>query len=309
MSQHIDGEEKVLAYYSRGFAKPERNYCVTRKELLAIVNSTKHFQKYLYGQKFLLRTDHAALRWLLNFKDLEGQMARWLERLQMYDFEIVHRKGTTHSNADALSRRPCLPGCKYCCRHEEKIQSEDIKAITISADDGWTATDLADAQSADEDLQHLITWKKEGKRPDWQSISEYSAVLKSYWAQWDSLYLEGDLLKRKWESADGSKHRMQTVIPRSRTTEILDEMHGGPSGGHLGVNKTLDKTRERFYWLHVREDVESWCRRCNTCASVKGPKRRLKGAMQIYNVGVPFERIAIEISSHNCLVKCASCWV
>ena len=83
LSQHINEEEKVLAYYSRGFAKPERNYCVTRKELLAIVNSTKHFHKYLYGQKFLLRTDHAALRWLLNFKDLEGQMARWLERLQM----------------------------------------------------------------------------------------------------------------------------------------------------------------------------------------------------------------------------------
>ncbi|GBN70607.1 hypothetical protein AVEN_61473-1, partial [Araneus ventricosus] len=33
----------------------------------------------------------------------EGQIARWIQRLQEYDFEIQHRKGTSHGNADALS--------------------------------------------------------------------------------------------------------------------------------------------------------------------------------------------------------------
>ena len=77
LSQQINGEEKVLAYYSRGLTKPERNYCVTRRELLAVICATKHFHKYLYGRKFLIRSDHAALKWLLNFKDPEGQVARW----------------------------------------------------------------------------------------------------------------------------------------------------------------------------------------------------------------------------------------
>ena len=48
LSQQVDGEKKVQAYYSRGLAKLKRNYCVTRKELLAIVSVTKHFHKYLY---------------------------------------------------------------------------------------------------------------------------------------------------------------------------------------------------------------------------------------------------------------------
>jgi hypothetical protein len=35
------------------------------------------------------------------------------------------------------------------------------------------------------------------------------------------------------------------------------EIHGGPSGGHLHVNKTLDKFRQRYYWLEARNDVET----------------------------------------------------
>ena len=107
LSQIQHGEEKVVAYYSHAMSRSERQYCVTRKELLAVVRSVQHFHfhPYLYGRHFTIRTDHAALRWLLSFRDPEGQIARWLERLQQYDFEIQHRAGTKHGNADALSRQ------------------------------------------------------------------------------------------------------------------------------------------------------------------------------------------------------------
>ncbi|GBN45947.1 Retrovirus-related Pol polyprotein from transposon 297 [Araneus ventricosus] len=121
LSQKIGNEECVIAYFSKSLGKPERNYCVTRKELLAIVKSIEHFHHYLYGRKFLLRTDHASLRCLLNFREPEGQIARWIQRLQEYDFEIQHRKGTSHGNADALSRRPCKESCKHCTNAEKKF--------------------------------------------------------------------------------------------------------------------------------------------------------------------------------------------
>jgi hypothetical protein len=95
-------------------SKPEQNYCVTRRELLAIVKAVDYFHQYLYGRKFLIRTDHAALKWLLEMRNPEGQLARWLEKLQQYDFEIKHRPGKLHSNFDALSRRPCQEECKHC---------------------------------------------------------------------------------------------------------------------------------------------------------------------------------------------------
>jgi hypothetical protein len=77
-----DGQERVIVYFSKTLSKAVRVYCVTRRELLTVVKTLKHFHKYLYGQQFHLRTDHSVLTWLLSFKNLEVQRARWIQRLQ-----------------------------------------------------------------------------------------------------------------------------------------------------------------------------------------------------------------------------------
>ncbi|GBN27167.1 Retrovirus-related Pol polyprotein from transposon 297 [Araneus ventricosus] len=112
LSQNIRNEERVIAYFRKSLGKPERLYCVTRKELLDIFKSIEHFHYYLYGKKLLLRTHQASLKWLLKFKEPEGQIARWIQTFQEYDFEIQHRKRTSHGNADTLSRRPSKESCK-----------------------------------------------------------------------------------------------------------------------------------------------------------------------------------------------------
>ncbi|KAJ8033437.1 hypothetical protein HOLleu_23675 [Holothuria leucospilota] len=118
LSQIQDGEEKVVSYFSKAMTKQEKRYCVTRKELLAVVKAVKQFHHYLYGTNFLIRTDHAALRWLMAFRNPEGQIARWLELLSTYQFDIQHRPGKSHGNADGLSRRPCGRDCNHCNRKE-----------------------------------------------------------------------------------------------------------------------------------------------------------------------------------------------
>src|SRR6188768_3179422 len=62
LSQVQDGEERIIAYASRTLSGPEKNYCVTRRELLAVIHFMKQFRTYLLGREFLVRTDHAALR-------------------------------------------------------------------------------------------------------------------------------------------------------------------------------------------------------------------------------------------------------
>ncbi|KAF8786014.1 Gypsy retrotransposon integrase-like protein 1 [Argiope bruennichi] len=59
--------------------------------------------------------------------------------------------------------------------------------------------------------------------------------------------------------------------------------------------KSLSKTRERFYWDRLRADVENWCRECHACGVRKGPKTRTKCRLQRYNVGAPFESVALDI--------------
>lgn len=61
LSQLQGGQERVIAYAGRALSRNEINYCVTRKELLAVVNFTRYFRQYLLGKQFTIRTDHAAL--------------------------------------------------------------------------------------------------------------------------------------------------------------------------------------------------------------------------------------------------------
>ena len=105
LAQHDDkNQEYVICYASRTLTKAERNYTVTEKEALAVIYSVQQFRPYLYGVKFKLVTDHSALRWLFDKKHAEGRIARWQLLLSDYDFDIQHRKGTQHGNADAMSR-------------------------------------------------------------------------------------------------------------------------------------------------------------------------------------------------------------
>jgi len=105
LSQVQDGEERPICYASQLYNKHERNYNVTRKELLAVVTFVRKFRLYLLGRPFRIRTDHAALQWLKRTPEPIGQQARWLEILEEFDYSIVHRPGRLHGNADSLSRR------------------------------------------------------------------------------------------------------------------------------------------------------------------------------------------------------------
>ena len=101
--------ERPIFYASKSLTKPQRKYCVTRRELLAVVTFVQQFKHFLLGREFLIRTDHSSLRWIMSFRDPSEQTARWIEILSRFNFKIEHRVGTKHTNADAMSRVPCDP--------------------------------------------------------------------------------------------------------------------------------------------------------------------------------------------------------
>jgi hypothetical protein len=67
--------------------------------------------------------------------------------------------------------------------------------------------------------------------------------------------LKDGVLERCCEKGDGKEQTAQTVIPHSKMKEDLAEIDGGTSGGHLGVNKFINKIRQRYYWLHLNLSV------------------------------------------------------
>ena len=115
LSQKDDeGRERVVAYFSRKLSPAQRNYTVTEVELLAALESMKHWRTYLWGRPFRLIIDHQALKWLHSMQDQVGggkssRHMRWILSLYEYDFTVEHKPGVEHKDADGLSRLATLP--------------------------------------------------------------------------------------------------------------------------------------------------------------------------------------------------------
>jgi hypothetical protein len=158
LSQIQEGMGKPIAYGSLSLRRDQRKYCTTRKELLAVVRFTRMYRHYLLGSRFIVRTDHHSLIWLLNIKSSHDQLARWLEELNQYNMEIHHRPGRKHTNVDAMSRLPHTYGaadttiavhlkdlpcgrCQKCTRAHESCHKfpEEVDDVASLARPGtWT---------------------------------------------------------------------------------------------------------------------------------------------------------------------------
>ncbi len=122
--------KKVIAYASKTLSDCQCHYCTTNKELLAVVMAVDLFKYYLTGRHFTVVTDHVSLTWLHNFRETEGMVARWISRLQPFDFTIVHRPGKHHRHADGLSHRTSRACKRETCPECKPLQ----KAVTTESE-------------------------------------------------------------------------------------------------------------------------------------------------------------------------------
>lgn len=243
LSQVHNGEERVVGYFSKMLKTEELKYCVTRKEMLAVIKATKHFRNYLLGKEFLIRTDHASLTWLLRSKVSQGQAGRWLESMSEYIYNIVHRKGLKHSNADGLSRRQCAD-CTQCKRHfqvaeADTYQESDETVGAPSAEAEFcrlvtTQNKMAGLQLDDPDIKPIYQAMQRNTTLTEEMCKQSSKSTKKLAGLADHLLLlpDGTLVVRL---PVRGRRRQLTVCPSSLRGEIVSEKH---QQAHLGFNKT-----------------------------------------------------------------------
>ena len=252
LSQEQNGCERVIAYASRSLSKSERNYCATRKELLAVVFFLKQYRCYLLGRHIKIRTDHAALRWLKNTPEPIGQQARWLEIMEEYDYEIIHRAGRLHQNADALSRYPC----KQCGAVEDVIEEKTSTACKIQMgpegedqEDEWASPGMATKQKEDLEIKTFYSWKESQESPPTSDVlTRFDEKTKIYARQWDRIQLRNGVLYRRFENPDGTIKYWQLIPPIKDRERLIRLCHTGVTGGHLGFDKTKEQVQRRMYW-------------------------------------------------------------
>ena len=288
LSQADDsGREHVLVYASWVLTKSERRYCVTRRELLTVVTFVKQVHPYLLRKHFTLRTDHGSLTWLCNFKEPEGQLTRWLEQLQKYDYTIVHKPGRKDGNTDALSRMPC----KQCGRVTLEETEQEILIIGLQ-----TSTEqLRDSQLADPIIGPIFPAVEKKDRPSPDISRSQPPMMRCLFQQWDQLKIKESTLWRLFESEDDTSHHIQLIVPTPLREDILQELHAGVSGAHLGQEKTMTRLHEHFYWLGQWRDVSNWCRTCSTRATRKTPVPKARAPLGNIQAGYLMQILAVDI--------------
>lgn len=292
LSQIQDGEERVIAYASHKLSKAERNYCVTRKELLAVYKYVKQFSHYLYGRQFRIRTDHKSLIWLLNWnKPSTSQYCSWIAELSEYDMKVEHRPGKQHANADALSR---IPQCQQCeLRHENPMKKRNVKNVN-----GGSTTpkcrqmmSALSNQSEDTNIAAVIQAMKAGKikEKNPEELLHSSKEAKLLWRKRNNLCLRGNELYLCTESG-----LYKWIVPMKERKRLIFSTHKGC--GHIGINRTANIIQRDYYWPEMDLEIRTILNTCRPCQERKSPGVRRLPPSQTTVTSFPFEKVAIDIT-------------
>jgi len=134
-----------LAFFSWPFAARHVKLAAYERELIGLVQAVRHWRPYLWGRRFLVRTDHYSLKYLLDQRLSTIPQHQWLSKLFGFDFAVEYRPGRLNAAADALSRR------------DSESSSDDAAELhAISGPSFDLLDDIRAATSTDEEAERLL---------------------------------------------------------------------------------------------------------------------------------------------------------
>ena len=204
-------------------------------------------------------------------------------KLQEYNFEIVHRKGLRHINADAMSRLPC-----HQCGLNEEVQQEEGSSVAVVQLSGLSAEEILNNQREDLDLKTIIEARLALLT---QSLRQGNVLNRGDSCRCGTTYYYRKYIDRKHPS----RVQYQLVVPPKLRSQVLKEIHEGAMGGHLGEEKTLQKLKDRFYRPGHWKSVQEWCHTCPACSQHKTPTPKNLAPLQSVTVSSPMQMVAIDI--------------
>lgn len=278
-------DERPIEYASRLLTSAERNYSTTEREALAVVWAVERFRGYIDGHLVHVRSDHQPLKWLFSVKSPSGRLVRWAMKLQAYDLQIEYTPGKVNVIADTLSRPVTElnspPDCGIC-------------PVIVDVPH-WDAASTRDAQMADPEISKIII--------DLEGTDELSV---NRWSERGYLLTQGVLYRY---AEDSESEEPQLVAPESLRGKVMFECHDSPTAAHGGIQKTIHRISQRFYFPGLRRYVTEYLKTCIECQRYKPSNFKPAGLLQTPVPAQRFEVIAVDLFGPLPKGPCGERWI
>ena len=165
--------------------------------------------------------------------------------------------------------------------NSDNVDKESGCAISVNP-----RISFKEAQLADPEIARIMDRKKRGLGKP-KLARNADPTLKHMCRVYDSLFLRDDLLVRAIGNRQTHPNHV-IVVPECLKEEILHAVHDSPFAGHLGITRTEERIRKRFYWPGIRTSVEEHIRKCPECSKKTTPNQENRAPMGRIDVGEPF---------------------
>lgn len=309
----------VIGYASRTLTPPEKNYHLHsgKLEFLALKWAIcERFRDYLYhAPHFTVYTDNNPLTYVLSTAKLNSTGHRWVAELADFNFSIKYRPGKSNADADGLSRMPVdisqlMEECTRSVSQEvigasiqgvlvgkdtpfvwvTAMQMQDIQisdAMVSSLGKPLTLEQILESQRKDPVIGRVLQYIVKNQKPSKQTFKTEPPDVRILLRQWPKLYMnDHGILYRKTGERD------QLVLPKEYRQTVFKELH--KEMGHLGVERTVNLIRDRFYWAHMQRDTEQFIANECECLMRKKPHKPTRAPLVPIVTNRPFELISID---------------
>ena len=278
-----EGEERVIAYASRGLKVHEKNYSAYLLELTAAVFGIEHFDVYLRGRRFALYMNHKPL------EKLNSVHKKTLNRLQQimleYEFTMHYKRGEDNAVADFLSRNALLD---RATEQDQKKDSKERKGAILAA----LSTDAQDTkkeQEQDGRIRDVGEFLRSGTLP--QHDKKYAMWVKRIA---EDCFLEDDIVWRQIKRR-GFREKPALYAPGSIRDKLIQAAHVTREAGHGGNHRTMERVMMSYSWPGISQDVDKAIKKCGRCQTAKSLQPPPAPLQSLPTCVEPNERVHLDL--------------
>ena len=280
-----NGEELPVYFISHKLSDTQTRWSTIEKEAYAIFYAVNKLHYILYGTKFVIKTDHQPLIYLLNAPSSNKKVQNWMLQLAAYDCKIEHIKGTDNTMADMLSRapvpktsKPDLVIEKQDVSQEDSDSEIDVPRHTFHVQTlnsgNFNPRQFAAYEGKPEPVDltqpglELDMKEEQSKDPDICKILEEVKLKKK---QVKLRYLVQDGVLYYLTDPHGEAIT-RLFVPEQLRTGLIKAYHD--ENGHFGVDKCYHTLARSYYWPNMFQDLWDYIGKCVRCNQRKLRKVR-----------------------------------